>query len=97
VKASSTWALSSPVCDHWATNRLLERVAMAWMVTNETGIVISATSASSGEMTIIMTSTPTTVSVEMSIWLRVCCRLWATLSMSLVTRLSRSPRGCPST
>ena len=30
----------------------------------------------------------------MSSWLSVCCRLCETLSMSLVTRLSSSPRGC---
>ena len=67
------------------------------MVSSDTGIVTSATSASSGEMMNIMISTPTTVSSEVSIWLRVCCRLWAMLSMSLVTRLSRSPRGWRST
>ena len=39
------------------------------------------------------TSTPTTVSSEVSSWLSVCCRLCAMLSMSLVTRLSSSPRG----
>ena len=44
----------------------------------------------------IITSTPMTVSTEVSSWLSVCCRLWATLSMSLVTRLSSSPRGCRS-
>ena len=42
-------------------------------------------------MMIIITSTPTSVSNDVSSWLSVCCRLWATLSMSLVTRLSRSP------
>ena len=31
---------------------------------------------------------------RVSIWLNVCWRLCATLSMSLVTRLSRSPRDC---
>ena len=59
----------------------------------EIGTVTRATSGSSGEiMNIITTSTPTSVSADVSIWLSVCCRLWATLSMSLVTRLSRSPR-----
>ena len=50
-------------------------------------------SASSGEIVIIRTSTPTSVNVEMSVWLIVCWRLCARLSMSFVTRLSRSPRG----
>ena len=64
------------------------------MTTIDTGIVTSAMTASSGEMTNIMTSTPTTVSSEVSSWLIVCCRLVEMLSMSLVTRLSTSPRGC---
>ena len=52
--------------------------------------------ASSGEIHTIIETIATTVSSEVSSWLRVCCRLWATLSMSLVTRLSSSPRGWPS-
>ena len=42
---------------------------------------------------IIAMSTPMIVNVEMNVWLIVCWRLCARLSMSLVTRLSRSPRG----
>ena len=49
--------------------------------------------ASSGEIQIIIAIIAMTVSSEVSSWLRVCCRLCATLSMSLVTRLSSSPRG----
>ena len=49
--------------------------------------------ASSGEIEIIMMTTPMIVSVDVSIMLSVCWRLCATLSMSLVTRLRRSPRG----
>ena len=67
------------------------------IVSSDAGIVISAIIASSGEMRNIITTTPMIVSTEVSIWLRVCWRLCATLSMSLVTRLSRSPRGCVST
>ena len=37
-------------------------------------------------------STPATVSTEVTAWLMDCCRLWETLSTSLVTRLSTSPR-----
>ena len=59
----------------------------------DSGTVVSATSASSGEIVNIITATPTSSSTDVSIWLSVCWRLWATLSRSLVTRLSRSPRG----
>ena len=82
---------------HWATNRFLDRLAMAFIVNSESGTVMNETTASSGEMTTIMMSTPMSDSMPVSIWLSVCCRLWATLSMSLVTRLSRSPRGWPAT
>ena len=41
-------------------------------------------------MRTIIVSTPTTVSSDVSNWLKVCWRLWAMLSMSLVTLLSRS-------
>ncbi len=53
----------------------------------------SATSASSGEIQNIIASTATTVISDVSSWLIVCCRVVLTLSMSLVTRLSSSPRG----
>ena len=58
----------------------------------ETGTVVSATTASNGEIVNIMIAVPMSRSTDVSIWLSVCCRLCATLSMSLVTRLSRSPR-----
>ena len=57
------------------------------------GTVTSATSASSQEIENIMMTTKTTVSSEVSRWLIVCCSVWLMLSMSLVTRLSSSPRG----
>ena len=44
----------------------------------------------------IITSTPMTVSTEVISCESVCWSVWATLSMSLVTRLSSSPRGWPS-
>ncbi len=69
---------------------------IALVSASDSGIEISATSASGGETTIIMASTPSTVSNEVSSWLIVCCRLCETLSMSLVTRLSTSPRCWPS-
>ena len=57
------------------------------------GIVTRAISANVGEMENIIATTKMTVSSEFNIWLIVCCRLWDTLSMSLVTRLNNSPRG----
>ena len=65
---------------------------MKRMAQIDTGTVVSATSASSGEMLIITTATRPAERTDVSIWLIVCWRLWATLSRSFVTRPSRSPR-----
>ena len=92
MKFSSMSAFSSPVCFHCATNSFCERLATRPVITTVNGIVTRAITVSSGETRNIITITPTTVSSEFSIWLRVCCSDWATLSMSLVTRLSSSPR-----
>ena len=81
------------MCVHWAMNCFCERFAICLVTTTDSGTATSAISASSGEITNIITSTPTTVSSEVSSWLSVCCRLCEMLSMSLVTRLSSSPRG----
>ena len=97
MNTSSTCAFRVPVWVHWSTNRFFDRRVMKEMVNIESGMVTIATIASSGEIVIIMIITPTMVSADVSIWLIVCCRLWATLSMSLVTRLRRSPRGRRST
>ena len=94
VNASSIWPFSSPVCFHWAMNCCCDRLAIWPVTTTDSGTATSATSASSGEIQNIMTSTPTTVSSEVSSWLSVCWRVCEMLSMSLVTRLSSSPRGC---
>ena len=67
---------------------------MSLMASSDSGIVITATMASNHEMVNIMMRTATSVRHDVRSWLRLCCRLWATLSMSLVTRLSRSPRAC---
>ncbi len=91
VKVSSICALRSPVLRHWDMNFGRARAAMARMANTDTGTVVSATTASSGEIVNIMMATPRIVRTDVSIWLIVCWRLWATLSMSLVTRLSRSP------
>ena len=90
------WEFSSPVDFHCATNSFCARLPITVVSPIATGMVINATIARTGEMTNIMTVTPTTVSNEVSSWLSVCCSDWATLSMSLVTRLSSSPRVCRS-
>ncbi len=79
---------------HCEMNLGRERLAIARIPHTETGTVVSATTASSGEIVNIITAVPMSSSTDVSIWLSVCCRLCATLSMSLVTRLSRSPRDC---
>jgi hypothetical protein len=93
VKASSTCAFRVPVWVHWAMNRFFDRAVIALIPNTATGIVKMTINDMSSEIEIIRMSTPTSVRVEMSVMLIVCCRLWARLSMSLVTRLSRSPRG----
>ena len=89
-------ALSFPVRRHWSTNNPCERPITALVSIIEIGTEMSATRASTGEIQNIIPSTATTVSSEVSSWLIVCCRVWLTLSMSLVTLLSSSPRGCRS-
>ena len=79
-------------CFHCEMNSGRARCATARMPHTETGTVVSATTASNGEIVNIMIAVPMSSSTDVSIWLSVCCRLCATLSMSLVTRLSRSPR-----
>ena len=93
-KVSSMWALSLPVRRHWSMNMPWLRFITAPVTTIVIGTVTSATSASCQEIENIMTTTKTTVSSEVSSWLIVCCSDWLMLSMSLVTRLSSSPRGC---
>ena len=66
---------------------------IARVAANETGTLTRATSASSGEIHSIIASTATTVISDVSSWLIVCCSVVLMLSMSLVTRLSSSPRG----
>ncbi len=63
----------------------------------DTGIVTRAIIAISGEMSSIIKTTPIIDNSDESSWLKLCCMLCETLSMSLVTRLSKSPRGAWST
>ena len=60
------------------------------------GIPMSATAARLTDSHSIMPMMPSTVRSDVNDWLMVWLRLWATLSMSLVTRLRSSPRGCRS-
>ncbi len=68
------------------------RVPITFINHTDVGTVMSAIAAISGEIVNIITVTPITVSSDVRIWLNVCDKLWDRLSMSFVTRLSRSPR-----
>ncbi len=59
-------------------------------------MVMSETTASNGLIQNIIAITPRIVSAELSNWLRPCCSVVVTLSMSLVTRLRMSPWECRS-
>ncbi len=88
------WALSLPVRRHWSMNMPWLRFITAPVMTIVIGTVTSATSASSHEIENMKATTKTTVSSDVISWLIVCWSVWLMLSMSLVTRLSSSPRGC---
>ena len=66
VKVSSICALSAPVCVHCAMKSFCDRLAIVAVIQNVSGIVTSATIASSHDVMNIITSTPTTVSSEVS-------------------------------
>ncbi|CAM5670731.1 hypothetical protein SCALM49S_08556 [Streptomyces californicus] len=92
VYISSIWALSVPVTRHCRTNCGCDRLPTCVATTTDSGTVTSATSASSGEIQNIITSTPTIVSTELMSWPIVCWSVCEMLSMSFVARLSTSPR-----
>ena len=96
VKVSSMIPLSSPVAAHCRTKSFWLRLPIAAVTSTEIGMDTSATSARSQEIQNIIPRTAKTVSSELSSCERVCCSDIETLSMSLVTRLSSSPRGWPS-
>ncbi len=77
---------------HCEMKRGRARPPMYFISQIDSGTVVSAIAANRGEIVNIMIVTPSSVSSDVRIWLVVCCRLWERLSMSLVTRLSRSPR-----
>ena len=93
VNISSTCPLSVPVRAHCAANCFCERLAIMIVTTTESGIVTSEIAASSGLIQNIMPSMPMMVSTAVMICVRLCCRVCAMLSMSLVTRERMSPRG----
>ena len=78
---------------HWAANCFWDRRAMTTVTPIDSGTVTSEIAASSGVIQSIIASTPTIVSTDVSSWLSPCWRVVVRLSMSLVTRLSRSPCG----
>ncbi len=93
VCISSTCPLSVPVRSHWAANCFCERDAMSIVTTTEAGTTSRDTNANRGLMLSIITSTPMTVKTDVIIVVRLCWSVWLMLSMSLVTRDRRSPRG----
>ena len=78
---------------HCAANCFCERLAMSMVTTTESGTTSSEIRASSQLMESIMMSTPMIVSATVMSCVRLCCSDCEMLSMSLVTRLSTSPRG----
>jgi hypothetical protein len=77
---------------HCATNSRCDRRAIVLVTQSDSGTVTTVSNASSGEMVSIITSTATTVRIEVSNWLIVIDSDCWTLSTSLVTRLNTSPR-----
>ncbi len=65
---------------------------MTIVTQNDSGTVSREITASSGLIQNIIASTPMTVSTDVMSWVSVCCRVFAMLSMSFVTRLRTSPR-----
>ena len=93
VCISSTWPLSLPVCAHWEANWTCERLATKTVTTIDSGTVSSEMTASSGLIQSMIARTPMIVHTAVISWVIVCWSELAMLSMSLVTRLSVSPRG----
>ena len=60
---------------------------------SDAGTARSEITARIGLIVSIRISTQTIVSSDVMSWVRLCWSDWPMLSMSLVTRLSRSPRG----
>ena len=69
---------------------------MNTVITMDRGTVSSEMIARSGLIQNMIAMTPMIVHSAVISWVRVCWSEFAMLSMSLVTRLSVSPRGCES-
>ena len=93
ANASSIWPLSAPTWRHCATKPCCARRPIRAVTTTDSGTVTSAISAKSGEIHTSIASTPIAVSAATRSCDSTCCNAIATLSMSLVTRLSTSPWG----
>ena len=93
VCISSTWPLSVPVRAHCCANCCCERLATKTVTTIDSGTVRSEMTASSGLIQNMIARTPMIVHKAVISWVSVCWSELAMLSMSLVTRLSVSPRG----
>lgn len=89
-KASSTRPFRRPVRAHCSAKLFCERGPTIPMTTPVSGSATRATRASCQEIENIITSTPTTVSRLVIALDRDCCSAWFRLSMSLVTRRSRT-------
>ena len=90
------WAFSRPVLVHWAMKRCWERRVIARVASSNIGTDSSAIRVNSGEIDTIIASAARTVRIDVTSWLIVSDSDDWMLSTSLVTRLSNSPRCCPS-
>jgi len=82
------------VVAHCATNCGWDFFPIRVVTKTDNGMVTSAMTASSGEIQNISASTPMTNRTDVMSWANVCCSVCEMLSVSLVARLSTSPRGC---
>ncbi len=85
-------ALSLPVLRHCATNNFCERRAIERVTHSDSGTVTTVSNVSSGEIVNIITSTANTVRTDVSSWVIDIDSEVCTLSTSLVSLLSTSPR-----
>ena len=84
---SSIWPFSCPVVRHWSTKCGWARFADPGGDEDRKRYGDERDQRQQREMMNIITSTPTMVSSDVTIWLSVCCSVWEMLSMSFVTRL----------
>ena len=97
VNASSTCALSAPVCCHWAMNCFCERLAICRVTSSDSGIVDERDQRQQRRDHEHHHEHADDRQHRREQLAQRLLQVWAMLSMSLVTRLSRSPRGWRST